>query len=98
MSEINTGQNQKTAAAQRQDPLILMVDDNDDNRYTLRQRLLREGYDNVIEASDGSAAMDILAAQPVDLVLLDVLMPGMTGSRYWSRCKAMPVWAISRSS
>ncbi len=79
MNGTDTRQYQKTAAAQRQDPLILMVDDNDDNRYTLRHRLLREGYENIIEASDGGAALDILSAQPVDLVLLDVLMPGIDG-------------------
>ncbi len=65
----------KTEPIKGQGPLLLVVDDNEDNRYILKQRLLREGYDSIVEAPDGSAALELLAAQPVDLVLLDVLMP-----------------------
>ena len=32
-------------------PLLLVADDNEDNRYTLKQRLIREGYPNIIEAA-----------------------------------------------
>jgi adenylate cyclase len=60
-------------------PLLLVVDDNEDNRYILKQRLLREGYHRIIEAASGSEALVLLRAQDVDLVLLDVLMPGMDG-------------------
>ncbi len=60
-------------------PLLLVADDNEDNRYTLTQRLIREGYHNIIEAASGSEALDFLRAQDIDLVLLDVLMPGMDG-------------------
>jgi len=60
-------------------PLLLVVDDNEDNRYTLKQRLIREGYNSIIEAASGSEALDLLKAQDIDLVLLDVLMPGMDG-------------------
>ncbi len=58
---------------------ILVVDDNDDNRYTLKHRLIREGYTNIVEAEDGIAAMATLKALSIDLVLLDVLMPEMDG-------------------
>jgi adenylate cyclase len=60
-------------------PLLLVADDNEDNRYTLRQRLIREGYDNVIEAVDGREALELLRSHDIDLVLLDVLMPELDG-------------------
>ena len=54
---------------------ILVVDDNDDNRYTLTGRLRREGYSDVAVACNGSEALRRLAERSFDLVLLDVMMP-----------------------
>jgi len=67
---------------------ILVVDDNDDNRYTLTERLKREGYTNLAIAADGAAALDLLAAEPFDLVLLDVMMPVLDGIETLARLKA----------
>ncbi|WP_170766392.1 adenylate/guanylate cyclase domain-containing protein [Ruegeria lacuscaerulensis] len=61
------------------EPAILIVDDNEDNRYTLTRRLKREGYWNLVEAHDGHEALERLAHTPFDLVLLDIMMPGMNG-------------------
>jgi class 3 adenylate cyclase len=61
------------------DAALLVVDDNEDNRYTLTRRLAREGYTNVAIATDGREALDVLGARPIDLVLLDIMMPGMNG-------------------
>ncbi|MES0826120.1 adenylate/guanylate cyclase domain-containing protein [Ruegeria sp. SCP11] len=61
------------------DPAILVVDDNEDNRYTLSRRLKREGYSNLVEACDGRDALEKLAQTSFDLVLLDIMMPGMNG-------------------
>ena len=58
---------------------ILIVDDNEDNRYTLSRRLRREGYENLVAVEDGRQALDLLGTQRFDLVLLDVMMPGMNG-------------------
>ncbi len=69
---------------------LLIVDDNDDNRYTLKQRLMREGYTNIVEAEDGIAAMDLLDSMSIDLVLLDVLMPEMDGFEVLERMRATP--------
>jgi class 3 adenylate cyclase len=63
----------------RSDAWLLVADDNEDNRYLLVQRLQREGYRNIAQAEDGAEAMDILAGNDIDLVLLDVLMPEMDG-------------------
>ncbi len=57
---------------------LLVVDDNPANRDLLSRRLERKGF-RVIVAEDGQRALDILATSRVDLVLLDVMMPGLSG-------------------
>src|SRR3977135_3383416 len=57
---------------------VLVVDDNETNRTLLRERLLRQAL-HVEEAGDGHEALRKLAAKPFDLVLLDVMMPGLDG-------------------
>ncbi|MFE0250798.1 SpoIIE family protein phosphatase [Streptomyces sp. NPDC059010] len=56
---------------------LLVVDDNADMRAYLTQ-LLQPDYD-VLLAADGRAALEVALAQPVELVLSDVMMPGMDG-------------------
>jgi DNA-binding response OmpR family regulator len=68
---------------------ILVVDDVEDNREVLRRRLERQGYD-VKCASDGAAALAMLRDAPFDLMLLDVLMPGLDGYETLERAKADP--------
>lgn len=58
---------------------IIVVDDNDDNIYTLRRSLNRDGYMNVLTAHNGAEALEIIKNNKVDLVLLDIMMPGMSG-------------------
>jgi sigma-B regulation protein RsbU (phosphoserine phosphatase) len=67
---------------------LLVVDDNEDNRYTLTRRLAREGYTNLTTASDGREALALLAARPFDLVLLDIMMPDLTGYDVLEQMKA----------
>jgi class 3 adenylate cyclase len=79
---------------------ILLVDDNEDNRAMLARRLGRQGY-QVRTAPGGREALDALQAEAADLVLLDVLMPGMNGYEVLQRLKAderlrdIPVLMIS---
>ncbi len=61
------------------DPAILVVDDVEDNRYMLTRRLDRLGFKNVGTACDGREALACLSEKPFDLVLLDIMMPGMDG-------------------
>jgi class 3 adenylate cyclase len=83
---------------------ILVVDDNEDNRYTLARRLRREGYDQVELACDGRDALDLIAQRPFDLILLDIMMPEMNGYQVLERLKAddrlrhIPVIVISALS
>src|SRR5262249_38756818 len=60
-------------------PRILVVDDNDDNLYTLKLHLDLEGYTDVASARDGEEAIALLETSAFDLVLLDVMMPKVDG-------------------
>ena len=71
-------------------PALLVVDDSDENRYTLVRRLEREGYSDVVTAAGGAQALDLLAARAFDLVLLDLVMPEMNGYEVLERMKADP--------
>lgn len=68
---------------------ILVVDDIEVNLRLLTAKLAAE-YFEVSSADSGEAALAILAAQPVDLVLLDVMMPGLDGFEVCRRIKASP--------
>ncbi len=68
---------------------ILVVDDDPANRDVLARRLQREGY-AVQVAADGQRALETAAATPVDLVLLDVMMPGLDGYEVLRRLKGDP--------
>jgi len=57
---------------------ILIVEDEPQLRGLLRLYLEREGYE-VIEVGDGRVAMDSIDADPPDLVVLDLMLPGMQG-------------------
>jgi sigma-B regulation protein RsbU (phosphoserine phosphatase) len=60
-------------------PRLLVVDDNDDNRFTLTMLLEVEGFTDVAVAEDGEQALEALDADAFDLVLLDVMMPRLNG-------------------
>jgi adenylate cyclase len=66
---------------------LLVVDDNASNRDLLARRLKREGY-RVTAAESGAAALALTAAENFDLVLLDLMMPGMSGFEVLGRLKA----------
>jgi CheY-like chemotaxis protein len=57
---------------------VLIVDDEQTNRDLLSRRLERAGFD-VKAAASGPEALEMLDAHAVDLVLLDNMMPGMSG-------------------
>ncbi len=59
-------------------PKILVVDDERDLNETLVKRLKRRGY-ATHSAFSGSEALDVLATEAFDVVVMDVMMPGMDG-------------------
>jgi class 3 adenylate cyclase len=69
--------------------LVLVVDDNAPNREMLGRRLEREGH-RVQLAAGGREGLDLLRQQPIDLVLLDVMMPEMDGYEMLRQLKADP--------
>jgi len=80
--------------------LILVIDDEEINRELLMRRLTYHGH-VVFTADSGEAGLALAAREPVDLILLDVLMPGLSGYEVLSRIKAdtilceIPVLMIS---
>jgi putative two-component system response regulator len=67
-------------------PVILCVDDEPGNLRLLERTLGSSGY-LVVKASDGREALDIIASRTVDLVLTDVMMPGIDGFETCRRIK-----------
>jgi sigma-B regulation protein RsbU (phosphoserine phosphatase) len=57
---------------------LLVVDDNEMNRDMLSRRLARRGY-SVSTAEDGYKALELIDAETFDVVLLDIMMPGIDG-------------------
>lgn len=80
--------------------LILVVDDNDLNRDLLGRRLRQLGHE-VDPAGDGDTALRMLPRRPYDVVLLDIIMPGLDGYQVLERLQAdaelasIPVLVIS---
>lgn len=67
-------------------PKILVVDDHPSSRMTAVALLSVEGYD-VLEAEDGQSALACVTSADPDLILLDVMMPGMDGYEVCRRLK-----------
>jgi two-component system alkaline phosphatase synthesis response regulator PhoP len=70
LTQFNTGMAKK--------PTILLVDDDPDIREFVTFNLAKEGY-NVVTAKDGAEGVEAVKKHRPDLVLLDVMMPGMDG-------------------
>ena len=68
---------------------ILVVDDNASNRDLLTRRLQRQGH-TVFQAEDGTIALDMVEKEPLDLILLDLMMPGISGYDVLALLKANP--------
>ena len=58
---------------------LLIVDDDETNRYTLARRLTRDGYANLAMAGNGAEALAAMRADHFDLILLDIMMPVLDG-------------------
>ena len=74
--------------------MILLVDDEERYREHIARVLTKAGYE-VLEAEDGTEALLLLEKSNIDLVLSDILMPGMNGYALVARLRAkwpnMPV-------
>jgi PleD family two-component response regulator len=84
---------------------ILIVDDADANLRLLEELLAREGFTQVVSTADSTRAMDLFAAFPPDLVLLDLMMPELDGyaileqlSRRIPKDEYLPVLVLTADS
>jgi two-component system sensor histidine kinase/response regulator len=68
---------------------VLVVDDNFQNREVAEGHLVGAGY-QAVQAESGEAAIERLATERPDLILLDVLMPGLDGFETCRRIRALP--------
>jgi diguanylate cyclase (GGDEF)-like protein len=84
-------------------PRLLIVDDISDNRTILTRRFLRRGFE-VVEADSGLTAIELIGRESFDLVLLDVMMPGIDGIETLKRIRmqqsasALPVIMVTAKS
>ena len=84
-------------------PRLLIVDDISDNRTILTRRFQRRGFD-VVEAECGLTDIELVYKESFDLVLLDVMMPGMDGIETLKRIRsqnsasALPVIMVTAKS
>jgi len=69
---------------------LLIVDDEDDIREIVQMSLELTGGWEVLTAHSGVAAIEMAAAEQPDVVLLDVMMPGMDGPETFQRLRAHP--------
>ena len=77
------------AGDQQDRPVILLIEDDDSLRIALRLSLTPAGY-HVIEAADGPSGLKAYSAHRPDLVLLDLMMPGMDGFTTCARLRELP--------
>jgi DNA-binding NtrC family response regulator len=71
---------------------VLLVDDEDDFRQTLKKRLEKREL-KVWEAENGQRALDILRKTAIDVVVLDVKMPGMDGIEVLAEIKKAALYS-----
>ncbi len=80
---------------------ILVVDDFSTMRRIVKNQLRELGFSDIVEAEDGSAAFQVLETRPIDFVVTDWNMPGVTGLellkkiRADERFKALPVLMVT---
>ena len=68
---------------------ILYVEDNEDNIYMLKNRLLRAGF-TVIVATDGTQGVTMATSEQPDLILMDLTLPDINGEEATRRLKDDP--------
>lgn len=67
---------------------LLLVDDEENILSSLRRLLRRDGY-TILTATSGQQGLEVLAANPVDVIVSDQRMPGMTGVEFLHKAKDM---------
>ena len=76
---------------------VLIVDDEERIRILIKEYCLNENYD-VLEASDGKEALDIIKNNKIDIVILDIMMPNMDGLTAYNEIKKYNIPTIILSA
>src|SRR5215813_12759383 len=71
-------------------PGILIVDDNEDNRYTLQLMLETDGHERIASAAGGNEAIALIEKEKFSLILLDLMMPDLNGDEVLKVIKSDP--------
>ena len=74
-------------------PVVLAVDDNEDNLFVLKRPIKKEGY-SLLTAMSGPEAIKILETHKVDVILLDWMMPVVSGIEVMRQIKKHPEWRL----
>lgn len=74
--------------------VVLIVDDDEYINSMLKEALTREGYD-VLSAYSGTEALMVLEKTSPDIVLLDLMLPGMSGEEIVKKIRGIPVIVVS---
>src|SRR6516162_7144345 len=67
-----------------------IVDDNEDNRYTLQMMLETDGHERIASAAGGNEAIALIEKEKFSLVLLDLMMPDLNGDEVLKTIKSDP--------
>ena len=73
---------------------ILIVEDNEDIHNLISEILKREHY-KILDAYSGTEALMILEKENVDLILLDLMLPGLNGEEIINKVKNIPIIVVS---
>ncbi len=71
------------------EPLILYVEDNAENRLLIRRILMAEGF-SILEAANAAQALDVLQTAQPDLILMDINLPEVDGYTLTTQLKTVP--------
>ena len=77
----------------RKNPLALIVDDEPSMRLTMGAALRKSGFD-IVETDNGPAAVSLFQSEKPDLILLDIMMPGMNGFETCQAIRGLPDGAL----
>ena len=75
-------------------PIILIVEDNTDIHNLIKEVLEKEKY-KVLDSYSGTEALMVLEKENVDLILLDLMLPGLNGEEIIKKVKDIPIIVIS---
>jgi CheY-like chemotaxis protein len=74
-------------------PFVLLVEDNEPLLEIMQDILEAEGY-GVMAAPDATQALRFLERASPDLIVSDIMMPGLNGYEFYARTQAHPQWAV----